>query len=234
MQKAFIYHHLGLGDQITCAGIIHEYTNWYNVVDVACKNRYYSTIKNLYNNSKIKVLPFEDDLNVVDYIHYNRSKYNCILQISCFNGPSNLNFEERFYHLADVPFEKKWSNFDVIRDKTKEDELFLKFSNIFNQPYKFIHHDPHRNMHIKPEYLTGNVFNVGSLMNGTHLTDNIIDYATIIEKADEIHVLDSCFMFLIDQLKYTNDSQKLYVHRYAKHLDWWTKPILKKNWTILE
>jgi hypothetical protein len=64
------------------------------------------------------------------------------------------------------------------------------------------------------------------------LTNNVFDYCTLIERAEEIHVVDSAFMFLVDNLSYSNPRQKLFVHRYARQNPPWNMPVLKKPWTI--
>jgi hypothetical protein len=68
---------------------------------------------------------------------------------------------------------------------------------------------------------------------GPGLTDNLFDFCDVIEKAEEIHVIDSSFMFLIDCLPYEAPNQKLFVHRYARPNAAWNLPILKKPWVIL-
>lgn len=65
------------------------------------------------------------------------------------------------------------------------------------------------------------------------ITDNMLNFCLSIENAAEIHVIDSCFMFLIDCMKYTNHSQKLFVHRYSRKNDLFLLPVLRKNWTII-
>ena len=60
----------------------------------------------------------------------------------------------------------------------------------------------------------------------------------VIEKAAEIHVIDSSFLSLIDCLQYENKSQKLYFHKYAREYgkqknNEWVYPVLRKDWQII-
>jgi hypothetical protein len=141
---------------------------------------------------------------------------------------SGIMVERQLYALAGVDFEKKWSNFFVKRDLSREKEFFEKI--VPPGPYAFIHDDAIYSGLINPAKIAPSLMKVRAERN---LTDNIFDYCTVIERADEIHVVDSVFMFLVDCLVYSNPTQKLFVHRYARSNAPWNLPLLKKPWTIL-
>ena len=96
--------------------------------------------------------------------------------------------------------------------------------------YVFLHEDVSRKYIIKRDLINKDY---SVFTPDIKFTNNIIDYCTIIEKAKEIHVIDSSFMFLIDCLQYNNPDQKLYIHRYTRENNEWQLPILKKDWHIL-
>ena len=88
--------------------------------------------------------------------------------------------------------------------KMEKDKL-----NLLENDYVFVHDDPKRNYIIKEEYLK----NKKIIRPILGLTDNIFDYLTIIEKAEEIHCMDSSFRMMIDS--YPMD-KKLYFHTYCR------------------
>ncbi|HEU5114896.1 MAG TPA: hypothetical protein VFT82_03980, partial [Candidatus Paceibacterota bacterium] len=137
-------------------------------------------------------------------------------------------FEIEFYELAGVPFEKKWESFHIERDRAAE-EILLKKAGISGQ-FAFVHDDKTRGYGINETLIPSGLI---LFRPQKGLSKNVFDYCGAIERAAEIHVIDSSFMFLIDCLEYDNPGQKLFVHRYARANLEWSLPILKKNWKIL-
>jgi hypothetical protein len=137
------------------------------------------------------------------------------------NGP----LEKQFYRLAGINFSKKWDSFYVERDPSREKALYEKIDPGAN--YVFLHDDS-RFVIDRDKVLQNPIVSPGG-----GITDNVFDFCTLIERAQEIHVIDSSFMFLVDLLAYQNPNQKLFVHRYARPNPPWSLPALKKKWTIL-
>lgn len=135
-------------------------------------------------------------------------------------------FERQFYKMAGIELEKKWDSFFVLRDKQREEDLFKKVC--ISLPYAFIHDDVRYPIDLKK--ITSAL---SWVKPDTTLTDNIFDWGTLIERAEEVHVIDSSFMFLVDCLECTNPKQRLFVHRYARQNAPWNMPLLKKRWEIL-
>ena len=63
------------------------------------------------------------------------------------------------------------------------------------------------------------------------LTNHIFDYIKVFQEALEIHIIESCFLFLLDSIDLGD--KPLYAHRYARSYDWFNKPQLIKKWNIL-
>jgi hypothetical protein len=165
-----------------------------------------------------------------DISKLNKLKYDEIKVIGFKNldKKSGVPLEMQFYQLAGIPFNKKWDSFFIKRDHEIEDKLFKKIAP--RGDYAFIHEDASRGFGINKDLIDKNC---ALLIAENSFTDNIIDYCTVIEKAKEIHVIDSSFMFLIDFLPYNNPDQKLFVHRYARENHEWLLPVLKKDWNII-
>jgi hypothetical protein len=153
-------------------------------------------------------------------------RYEGIKKIWNVDFETGIPSEYQFYKIAGVPFEKKWESFHIVRDPAREAALAQKLK--LSDKYVFVHDDhryPIDDARISSSLRTFRV--------GPGLTDNLFDFCDVIEKAEEIHVIDSSFMFLIDCLPYEAPNQKLFVHRYARPNAAWNLPILKKPWVIL-
>lgn len=237
MSNIFIllYHHLGLGDHIMCHGIVREYCKTYDRVAIFCKSHNYLSVSFMYRDLPNLVIIKGDDTFAKKFISENtsefgRDKYDQVklLGFQHLDRHSGIPLEKQFYKIAGVDLVKKWDNFFVKRDLKRERLLFKQAA--LDAEYIFLHEDQARNYRINRKKINKKykVFTPDK-----KLTENIFDYLMIIEKAKEIHVIDSSFMFLIDCLPYNNPNQKLYIHRYSRENNEWQLPILKKDWHIL-
>lgn len=234
MSSILLYHHLGLGDHFMCHGIVREYCKKYEKVAIFCYPHNYPTVSFMYRDLPNLMIIQSDDAAAKELISKNvsqpeGSKYDeiKIVGFQNLNRTDGIPLEWQFYQIAGVPLEKKWDSFFIKRDLEKEQALFKKVAP--EGDYAFIHEDIPRKYIIKRELISENC---ATFTPGREFANNAIDYCTIIEKAKEVHVIDSSFMFLIDCLPYHNPNQKLYIHRYARDNNEWQLPILKKDWRI--
>lgn len=235
MSNVLLYHHLPLGDHIICHGIVREYCKKYEKVAIFSLPHNFQSVSFMYRDLKNLTIIKGEDVFARRFIFLNtfklgRFKYDRIKLVGFqyLDLYSGVSFEKQFYHIAGVNFTKKWDSFFVERDFEREWALFKQVS--LKKDYVFLHEDVTRNFIVYREKIKKNY---AIFVPDRKLTENIFDYCTIIERAKEIHVIDSSFMFLIDCLDYKNPNQKLYVHRYARENDAWLLPVLKKNWHIL-
>ncbi len=232
MSSVLLFHHLGLGDHIMCHGIVREYCKKYDRVAIFSYPHNYSSVSFMFRDiPNLTILQGDIEFaraciakNTLDR-KYDEVK---ILGFENLNRTDGVPLEKQFYDLAGLPITKKWESFYVQRDFKKEKELSDRVA--LKGDYAFVHEDAGRKYLIKRKYIGKEC---AVFLPSAVLTDNIFDYCTIIEKAKEIHVIDSSFMFLIDCLAYENPKQKLYVHRYSRENNEWQLPILKKDWYIL-
>lgn len=234
MSSVLLYHHLGLGDHIMCHGIVREYCKKYEKVAIFCYTHNYPTVSFMYRDLPNLTIIQSDDATAKELISRNASqpkgsKYDevKIVGFQNLNRNDGIPLEWQFYQIAGVPLEKKWGSFFIKRDFEKEQALFKKVAP--EGDYAFIHEDTPRKYIIKRKLISENC---AIFTPEREFANNAIDYCTIVEKAKEVHVIDSSFMFLIDCLPYNNPNQKLYIHRYARDNNEWQLPILKKDWHI--
>ena len=232
MSSIFFDDHNGLGDEILCNGLVRELCKKYDRVGIFCLKRNYPSVSFMYrdlNNLRIHIPQSRRDISWFRFFNAFRFGKNHYDKV-CITGEIDLEFSVRFdrqyYKLAGVDFRKKWNSFFVDRDHAGEDALFKKTG--ISGPYQFVHDDsrfPLDRTRISPT--------LPILEPTKDLSDNVFDFCTAIERAAEIHVIDSSFINLIDLLPYKNDAQKLFKHQYARTNPAWHSPLQKKPWTIL-
>jgi len=135
----------------------------------------------------------------------------------------DTNFDKAFYKQFNVDFDNRWTNFKVVRDKEREEKLFRSLN--ITSDYIFVHEDKARGMEINRGIDTGL-----RIIRPEGLSDNLFDYLTLMERAKEIHVIESSFIFLIDSFDFW---VPVFAHRYARNYPANNKPTLKLNWNIL-
>jgi hypothetical protein len=226
MNKLLLYHHLGLGDHIICHGMVREFCKQHQTT-IFCKPHNFETVSDMFcdlNNLQILI---GNDEHAQKYIESHYHHFDIIKQIGFGDLIHTLQFEQQFYDLANINFHKKWDNFYIpFNEKAKKihDQLKLR-------SYNFIHTDPNRGFNIDRSRIQNSYHN---FFTSDINTNSVIHYIELIKRAQEIHVIDSAFMFLIDCMPYNHCQQQLYIHRYARFNEQWLLPILNKPWKILQ
>jgi hypothetical protein len=151
---------------------------------------------------------------------------------SNFLTSGDLKFDEEFYRQAGLPFESRWTAGRVSRNLKREQELFDYFR-AGAEPYVFLHEDKNRDYRIDRGYLpkaTRVIQPLTELMNRYCISD----YLQIIEKADEIHCIESSFCALIET--YMLDIPK-FAHRYSRPEAQGSRQLeftYKSKWIVLD
>jgi hypothetical protein len=135
-----------------------------------------------------------------------------------------LKFDEYKYAVSQVPFREKW-NLKIERNFKREQELFSKLSNDSCEEYVLIHR--------KGSNFEIPLSNFNELVKGrkyleiSEATDNIFDWLTLIERASELFMIDSCYANLVDQLNL--DNKKTLILRTKNPFT----PVFKGNWQLI-
>ncbi len=234
MSTILIHHHPGLGDHIMCHGIVREYAKKYGRVGLLALPRNFASVNFMYRDISNLAVISATEAEAKEFVAENARAGGLgfeeikVIGFEHLDRTSGVPLQKQLYRIAEVTLSKTWDNFFVARDIARERALYEKVAP--NGDYIFLHEDAPRNYRIERK-LIDKKFKI--VEPNEKLTDNIFDYCSVIEKAKEIHVIDSSFMFLIDCLAYNAPGQKLYVHRYARENEMWKLPVLKKNWKIL-
>lgn len=235
MNTIYIYHHLGLGDHIQCNAIVRIYAEKYDKLYLFAKPKYSKNVQYLYRDDpKIKIIAMDDN-DVKNFISFNKNNNYLIVGHTkeYFDGVNSgkFTFDEGFYKMLNIPFEDKWNKFYFKRDLDVEKNTYYnKLGLKDNEEYLFVHDDKERGRHFKPQYIEKGL----KIIRATdHKDIGIFDLIYTIEKAKEVHVMNSSFSCLIDTMQIYNDN--LYYHEYAR-TDMGNNPNhkFKMNWIILK
>jgi hypothetical protein len=130
---------------------------------------------------------------------------------------------ESFYHLANVPWEKRNTEFFFQREFEKEEDVYQKL-NPNNEKYVFIHDDISRgfSINIKTEHKI--------IKNNNNI--NMLHLITLLERAEEIHCMSSSILCLIDCLSSHIQFKNLYLHYNIRKVELGPNSLFA-NWNII-
>lgn len=234
--KLYIYQNSGMGDHILCNAIIRHYAKLYKQIYLFVNPKYYNNLNYMFRDlNNIKYICMLDAQSK-SFINLNQNNNYLVIGITPewfnkFNNGEYETFDHGFYEVSNVPFEDKWHNFYFKRDLEKEKYIFsniLKLND--DQEFLFVHDDAERNRFFRPEFINKNM----KIIRPTdHKDINMFDFIYTIEKAKEVHVMNSSFSCLIDTMQLKTN--KLFLHQYAR-TDMGENPNhkLKLDWTIIK
>jgi hypothetical protein len=217
MSEIYLYHHLGMGDHITCHGLVRWHCQHYNKVNLFVKESNYKNVRYMYNDIENINLLIGDDNYAQNYLLQN--KITNVKIIGFNNLSTSKNLELQFYEMAGLPIDVKWNKFHINRNIQKEKEIFNQCG-LEEQNYIFIHKGDYE---LKNEYIPNDVKVVEPKDHG------LFDWIYVIENAKEIHCIDSSFLCLVDCMK-LRDNINLYNHRYVRDYPEWIRLYTNKKW----
>tara|TARA_R100000234_G_scaffold17734_1_gene9788 strand:+ start:2163 stop:2876 length:714 start_codon:yes stop_codon:yes gene_type:complete len=218
IREVCIHHHLGLGDQLDCNGLVRHYAKTRDKVYVFAKEHHHEMISYMYrDNKKIAVVPInpseneykevEDFLDTKPGIEFRvigHKNYNPMLE-----KIHNLNCWQQFYLLADISMEERWRGFYFMRNEEEEKRVYEKL-NPTGEPYIFLHDDPERGFEIDRKKI-----NSGELRVITNdVSENMFHFVEVLRGAEEIHCMESSFKSLVELV---GVESKLYFHDFRNH-----------------
>jgi len=227
-----IVHHLGLGDHIMLNGMARYLSSKGYKVHVIVKKNQYESIQYMYRDSDISVLTTEsDDVNdvrrIIKGISLNLATY----------GLDEHNWKqitENFGTWSSVPYYQAGINpiymrsrFKLVRDKKREDDFLKTFGDddfIFLHDASPIHRCPKIDTNykiVKPDVSSPQF--------------NIFDWLGVLEKAKEIHCVNSAFTWLVDLCK-VGTKETNFFHLNCSHSHISTKEVMcvfsEDQWTF--
>ena len=202
----YIHHHLGLGDHIVCNGLVHhilKITEVNEPVFLAVKRHNYSSVKHLYEDTRVILDAVENDKEAEG--HYKDAE--TVFRLG-FENHRTSDWEKSFYDQLDLDYEKRFSEFSIKRNFANEKSLIEEL----NLPDKFAF------CNFKGS--TGDyACEADTDLLRVYLkpiTASVFDWIGVLEKATEIHTIDSSIFHLIKQLN-LNCRKVFYDVRHGTH-----------------
>jgi hypothetical protein len=229
MKKAYMVHHLGLGDHILCNAIYRNFAKQYDVCAIPVKQRNAQSLSDMLADLKnVHILELKDQsadsLMLQQEAQYRTLGFD-IIKLGYFGEnflkDAHMRYDANYYLQAGLDFDKRWSEFHYPRDLEVEYELFKKVCGGAKEgEYIFFHEDPSRgfviNRNLIPEDYK--LITPGTKKQHTLGCDDdgrFFQYGYILENAASIHCIESAFVALADSLSLPSSIQK-YAHRYAR------------------
>jgi hypothetical protein len=219
----YIFHHLGLGDHILCNGLVREFKEKYENLNVFCHPFHFGSVDFMYrDDNNINVLPIGGFSDIQNYITKNNlGKKTIRVTDVVTNG---ISWDQSFYTTHGIDFAKRWEKFKVVRDFSGENNLYNEL-NTNNEKFVLIHSAGSDNID-RIDY--SKIDNTYKKIFVKKYTENIFDFLGLIEKAEEIHCVESSFHLLVDSIQ-LNDN--LFFHTLSKNRGFSHK--IKDKWKIV-
>jgi hypothetical protein len=224
-----LYQHLGLGDVIINNGLVHYLSENFEKIYLIVDKRFSQQIDYLFSeNKKIQVTPVTlREVNNADkeVIQISNEMNLEILKVG-FSYIPGMRFYKSFYKQLHLPYKYSHTLFSQQRNHKKEAELYdhlLNFYNIENENYNLVHSQA-SNMNFDLDIQ--NNFDVIYVEKESDIFGNIFLYNKVIEKATEIHCINSSFCHFVDR---TNRKNSLYYHDLRG-----SKLELAKDWKVID
>jgi hypothetical protein len=222
VSKLILYHHLGLGDHFICNGIVHRLLELsVHEIWLPVKQRNQQCVTQLYSDyDQVKVIPVPelDQTQEIFSINHLSTQYNIPLLKVSFNGNGIQEFDRVFYEQLGLDLKDRWNYFKMPNDDSKALRFFDEHINP-NDRYTLVHdtgsvgqfdldiQTDYRIVKIEPGY-----------------TETLLDWRYVIQRASEIHCIDSSVIHLADSLRL--DASKLVYHDVGRG----SKFCLAHNW----
>ena len=214
----FIHHHLGLGDHFDCNGMVRhiQEKSGYNQVSIFSKDNYYDMVDYMYrDNTKIKVVKidknkeYEEVAKTIRGCDPDKNDFLVVGHHNYDHTAKGKNCWEIFYDQINIPYSVRKSFFHLERDRDAEEKLLQKL-NPKNLPFAFVHDDKDRGFVLDKSHIENKDLHI--IENDT--SENIFHFIGILEKAEEVHCMESSFKTLVDI--YCNQ-EKLFFHDFRGH-----------------
>ena len=231
MKTLILYHHLGLGDCISCNALVRKVLvdNHLDKLYLIVKKQHEKTISMMYRDEpKIQSVPiytdgeFDDngERREVDRITSELSPTHT-LNIGHDNywklqqDFPHFDCHQRFYASVGLDFSVRYTGFKYERDLSEEERVYDKL-NPKNLPYIFVHGDSSRGRVIDDdkikEYNKENF-----LIIENDITECILHFGLILERAKQVHLMESSMRAYIEILN--TDNVELFMHWYVRQAE---------------
>lgn len=201
-----IHHHLGLGDHLVCNALVRVRAAPFQRVGLFCKPRYKASVAFMYRDlPQVELLEVTDDAEAEAVA---RTLHAPVMRVG-FERLDSRDFVESFYRQAGLDPRLRYEGFHVERNREREEACYRRLVR-GDGPYLFLHDDASRGFAIDRR-------RIGSTLPIVRPegSDNIFDYLAVLERAAEVHCIDSAFANLAESMPELA-AGRIVLHGYAK------------------
>jgi hypothetical protein len=213
MTLKYIHHHLGLGDHIICNGMVRHFCKYNDNIVLFCYSHYLENVSYMYSDlDNLEIFTFDTEQEIFNFTERNRAVKTNLIKPGFDNLDSCLDkmtFDEAFYYLAGLDFKIRFDEFCIPRDLEREKKV-CETLNPDGEKYIFVLDDPQRGYNIDMNKVTDEY---KIIRNDYRFL--MFDYITLLENAEEIHMMQTGFLDLVNC--YKMDKPKIYRHNYVRN-----------------
>jgi len=241
--------HQGYTDILNCLPLVNYYSKVYDKIKVIIREDFKESVSFYLRNLKnVDVIYL--DINHIRKVHNPFIMVNLFIDVdTLFHGSydtfRNDIFKNKFndstfyghgfYEFYNISLNEKVENFIFERDNNKEDKLFDEVIGNENKKYILFHENDDDKIEKNKPY---------EYVNLESLSKNIFESIKILQKSEEIHLVDSLWAslcFLLDAKYKLFSEKKIYLYpfknrgggciwnKFGKEL----KPFKPSNWVIV-
>jgi hypothetical protein len=230
-----LYHHMGLGDHFICNGLVNYLSTQYDKVILPCARHNLETVQCLYSdNDRVSILPVDKEPQ--DIVAFSQRENIPITQVGFdYIQKSRHGWYDSFYEQCGIPIEYRKSYFSL---PSQIPNATLVYNQMVTSPHYILVHQGSSNSTEYPiDILQGR--QEGSLPPIVrivpHVSNNLLDWITVIQNAAEIHVVPSSVFCLVDGIAPSLNS-RLYYHDIRQGADIRHSDIERSgtNWKVIK
>ena len=227
-ERIVLITHIGMGDGIIQSGLAVALLDRFKEVAFPCYTHYLPTFRSIFANySAITVFginhllneswgspkekTFSDAIQKTGWISHWRQ-----LRLGVYSGRGiELNFVKSFYDHANIPYASMWRFCPIPNAWQRVQQIEPQLTN--GSRRIFVHDDKTRNFVISPNRIPKPTPLSDIFRPPKDYSLSALSYAGCLIASDEVHCIDSGFMWLADSLPVQG---RLFLHRYAR----WPRP----------
>lgn len=227
-KKLLLFPHQGMGDQLTMVGAVRYLSLFYDEILLVVRRCYIYSVRQMYSDDRSIDFKMIDDIYdlspnfgnklfnqivINGYIERGYEYKGCMMHNLTWDRTYH-DFHERFYTDLGLNWSIREEFGHIVRDREREREKKKELVGSLEK-YIFIHdhrYTPQHNPRLLPPKLDVPtdipLFHPNDPQNKQ--SSNILDYCTIMEEAEEIHIVDSSFFCLCHYLNLDGKKRVVY------------------------
>ena len=224
MGDVCIVPHMGMGDMIILNGMIRVKCREHRNVMLVVKKAYANSLRSLFcniPNLRLKFVEECHELYANDFrmVRDIRAMGYALLPMGVHTVENwralDPLWSHALYRQMDLDPDLMYSEFHVSRNLDREAMMLHAVRDAVGMVYVVVHDDPRRGYVIDRECLPPGL-PVVHVDDPRWRSDNIFDYAQVIDNAVQFHGFDSCFMLMAD---FMHLGGRNFCHTYFKDAD---------------